>query len=513
MTRTDNIKRNLIYNVIKYVTQLVLQFVLRTVLIYKMGVEYLGLNGLFTNIFAFLNLTELGIGTAIVYSMYKPISENDVNKVKSLHNVFKKFYLFISLIVLVVGLGITPFINSFISGGVTVDINIYLLYVLYLVNTLVGYLGAHKRSLLFAYQQNFVENKVRTISNFIMTIIQIGAILIFNNYYIYYSFTIACTLLECVLIHISANKLHPEINGKSDPLDKKTKKELTKNITALSMHKIGTVIVSSTDSILISMLFGVVVLGAYSNYFLIQTSLIAIFTLVIFAIMGSVGNLIASCDTETVYKKYKQINFIFAYLSAFTTICSITLFQSFINKWTGGGEYLLPLICVIFMCLSFYLSRMRSTVAVFKESSGLFWQNRWSPIVEAIVNLLSSVVLAKLIGITGIFIGTIISFVVAPLWTEPKVLYKYYFKKSVKEYYKRYLLDFIIMVCVAIICYVVCTYIPDASIWWLICKFAVCIVLSNILLVVAYFKTNEFKEVWQLLKDIIKSTFLKKKHK
>ena len=271
MTRTQNIRKNLIFNIIKYVTNLLLQFVLRTVLIYYMGAEYLGLNGLFTNIFSFLNLAELGIGSAIVFSMYKPIADNDVEKIKSLEHLYKKFYIIISIIVGTIGLAITPFIKYLMNGGVSVNINIYILYIMYLVYTLVGYWSAHKRSLLFAYQRNDVENKIKTICIVGMSLIQIVVLVLFKNYYIYFSISILFTLIECILIQVYANKLFPEISGKTHPLDKETKKEITRNVTAISMHKIGGAVVFSTDNILISTFLGVVVLGAYSNYALITS--------------------------------------------------------------------------------------------------------------------------------------------------------------------------------------------------------------------------------------------------
>lgn len=509
MTRTDNVKRNLIFNMIKYVTQLVLQFLLRTVLIYAMGAEYIGLNGLFTNIFAFLNLAELGIGSAIVYSMYKPIAENDIEKVKALQNLYKKFYFYISIIILVLGIVITPFLNIFVKDEVN-TINIYILFIMYLINTLAGYMSAHKRSLLFAYQRNDIENKVKSICLLGMSIVQIIVLLVFKNYYLYFAINILFTIVESVLIHVSANKLFPDINGKSIALDKETKKEITKNVSALSMHKIGGAVVLSTDNILISTFFGVLILGAYSNYYLIISALISIFNLFNNALMGSVGNLVASSDTNYVYSKFKTINFMFSYLSSFSTICLICLFQPFIEVWTGGGIYLLEFSTVLFICISFYLMRMRTGVLLFKDVSGLFYQDRWKPIAEAIVNLIVSIILAKLIGINGIFIGTIISTIVAPLWVEPYVLYKYYFKRGVWDYFKRYILDALIMIAGAVICYFVCTLIPDNGILWLILKFAVCIILSNILLIIAYLPSKEFKELFRIGKDIFKRIFHKK---
>lgn len=514
MTRTQNIRKNLIFNCVKYCAQIVLQFVLRTILIYMLGAEYLGLNGLFTNIFAFLNLAELGIGSSIVFSMYKPIAENDIEKVKALDNLYKKLYLIISIVVGAVGLIITPFIKYLMNGGTTVDINIYILYIMYLVNTLIGYWCAHKRSLLFAYQRNDIENKIKTICMILMTAVQIVVLILYKNYYLFFAINILFTLVECVWIQAIASKMFPNIKGKGSPLDKATKKEITKNVTAMSMHKIGGAVVFSSDNILISAFLGVALLGVYSNYYLIIACLGMIFTLLGNSLMASAGNLIASSSVEYVYDRYKVINFMFAYLAGFCTICLVTLFQPFMAKWTGGGEYMLNISTVIILCISFYFTRMRSGVGVFKDAAGIYWQNRWQPIVESVVNLVVSIALVFPLGINGIFIGTIVSTIIAPFWVEPLVLYKYYFKKNVGEYFKRYFIDALIMVCGCIICYGVCSFIPDGGWLLLIAKFAVCIVLSNVILILAYLPTAEFKSCWAIVKKLwgnIKAKFNKKK--
>ena len=503
MSRTENIKRNLIFNMIKFATQLILQFVLRTVLIYFMGSQYVGISGLYTNIFSFLNLAELGIGGAIVFSMYKPIADGDVEKVKALQQLYKKLYLIIFFVVLGVGGLITPFIEFLIKDAGSININIYITYAIYLVNTLVGYFSAHKRSLLFAYQRNDVENKIRTICILAMTAVQILVIVLTKNYYIFAITNVVFTLLEGVLIYLVANKLFPEINGKAEPIDSVTKKEISKNVFALSAHKFGGVVVNSTDNVIISAFLGLSVLGAYSNYTLILTSLTSFFMLLYNALTSSVGNLMATTDENYCYEKFKVVNFIFSYLASFTTICLVCLFQPFIKYWTHGGEYLLGFGTMILLCVQHYVSRMRTSVFVFKDAAGLFWQDRWKPVIEAVINLVVSIVLVIWLGIDGVIIGTIVSTICAPLWVEPCVLYKYYFKRKPKYYFLKYLLDTVIMCAVSAVCYLVCSFIPDAGLWWLILKFLTAIVLSNILLILIYFKTREFQDAYALAKKML----------
>lgn len=511
MSRNQNIKRNMFFNILKHIIQLVSQFLIRTILIKTLGAEYIGLNGLFSNIFSFLNLAELGVGTAIVFSMYKPIVENDTEKIKALQNLYKKFYLIISLIVFATGILISPFLKFLINYEITVDVNIYILYALYLINTLFSYFLAHKRSLLFAYERNDVESIVKSICLLLMSVIQIIVLIIFKNYYIYFAITVVFTIIENVLILIVANKLYPQINGKSQPIDKETKKLIWKNVSALSMHKIGIIVISSTDNILISALFGIVLLGIYSNYVLILSSLVSLILILQNSIKASVGNLIASTDVNYVNHKFNVLDRGFSVFVAFCSICMFVLFQPFILYWTGSSSYLLDFSSVFLISLSFYLNEKRSCLHVFKDCAGIFWQDRWKPVFESVINLAVSIILGYFIGLNGIILGTIISLICVPLFVEPYVLYKHYFKKSMKEYFINYIFDFIISVVVCLISYFTCSLIPDGTLLLLIAKFATCGAITGILLIIIYLFNKDFRElIFTLKNEFFKKTRNKK---
>lgn len=498
MTRTQNIKRNLTFNILKYVVQLVLQFVSRTVLIYVLGIEYTGLNGLFTNIFSLLNLVELGFGSAIVFSMYKPIADGDYDQVRTLQRLYKKFYLIIALFVLVVGGVLTPFLDKLIKGKSNVDINIYIVYIMYLLNAVIGYISADKKSLLSALQRNDIENKINTICIFVMTTLQVVVLLLFKNYYIYYSLTILSTLFECAILQLFTIKKYPFLKGKTIALEPSVKRGIAKNVAALSFHKIGTAAVFSTDNIIISAFCGLTILGYYSNYALIITSLNLVFSLITSSMQGSVGSLIASADREYVHRKFEQANLIFSMLCGFCTVCTFVLFQPFIKSWMPSDSYLLNFTTMTLICISFYLSKMRSCVLMFKDAAGLFWQDRWKPLVEALVNLLVSILLAIYIGLDGVIIGTIVSTLAAPFWVEPWMLYKHYFKLPIKNYFFKYIYSAIVTVVIAAISFAVCYFIPLGGVWLLILRFAVCIFVTSFLFVLAHCWRYEFKEIFKL---------------
>lgn len=505
MTRTENVKRNTIFSIIKFAIQLVLQFVLRTVLIYTLGAKYLGVNGLFTNIFSLLNLAELGIGSAIVFSMYKPIAEGNMEQVKALNNLYKKLYFIIALVVGVLGTAITPFLPYLISGDTSgLNINIYIVYLLFLANTLIGYFSAHKRSLLFAFQRNDVESKVKSGTLIVSTALQIVVLLLFKNFYVYVILMVVGTLMDCILVQVFANKLYPEINGEAEPLNPVTKKEIIKNVAAMSMHKIGGAVVFSTDNILISALISLTVLGYYSNYTLIIESICLFIGFLITSLQAGVGNLMQEQSRETVFTFYKKINFSFAWIAGFCSISLLCLMQPFILIWTKNNNYLLSSMTLVLIVLSFYLRVMRSNTNMFKECAGLMWQDRWKPIAESVINLTASIVLAKCIGLNGIILGTIISTIVAPLWVEPFVLYKHYFKKSVWRYFGKFAFYTVVTAGAGALTYWLCSLLPFAGIGWFVLKCGICLVVPNVIFLLCYFKTNEFKGVIGLAKQVLK---------
>lgn len=510
MSRKERTIKNSAAAIAKYVVKLVLQFVLRTILIYKLGVEYVGLDSLYANIISMLSLAELGIGSAIVFSMYKPAAENDVEKLKSLNNLYKKMYTIIALIVLVVGVSISPFLEHFISGEPNVNVNLHIVYFIFLANTTISYLGAHKKSLLFAYQRYDIENNVMTTAIVAMSVFQIVVLLIFNNYYLYAIMNPLFTLVEVIIIMVVANKLYPEINGKAQPLDKETKQQVTKNIIGASCHQISTVLVYSTDNILISIFFGLSVLGKVSNYILIYNAINSLIMIFINALQASVGNMIATTEKEKVYKMYKTLNWAFACVAGFCSIALICLYQPFMSMWVGLNN-MLSMWIVLSIVARFYLTKMRSLTNMFKNCAGLMWNDRLKPIFETIVNIIVSIVLLKLIGVAGVFVGTIISTILVPLWVEPFVLYKHYFNKSSKDYFARFIVYSLVTLLAGGLTFFVCWLLPEFGKWWFVLKAVVCVVIPCLVYFLAYFRISEFKNVKNMCFNFIKKFKNRKK--
>lgn len=509
MARIEHTIKNGTAAIFKYIVKTILQFLIRTMIIYKLGVQYVGLDSLYANIISILSLAELGIGSAITFSMYKPVAEHDIEKLKSLNSLYKKVYAVIACFVMIFGIIISPFIKFLVNGDTNIEVNLYFIYFIFLTNTVISYFGAHKKSLLFANQRNDIENNISTSVLVSSSIIQIIILTFLTNYYLYAITIPFFTLIEVIVTVKYTNKMYPEIHGKAQPLDKETKSIIVKNIVGTSFHQIGSVFVMSTDNLLISSFFGLEILGVVSNYILIYNAINSLILIIINALQASVGNLIAIENKEHVFKMYMTINWFFSCIIGFCSIALVCLYQPFMLIWVGK-ENLISMEIVILIVIKFYITKMRNVTNMFKNCAGLMWNDRFKPIIETIINIIVSIILIKIIGLSGVFIGTIVSTVLVPFWVEPYVLYKNYFNFKVNNYFIRYLIYTVITLISGIICFYLCSLLPLYSFYWFIIRGLICVGIITVVYLVFFSKTNEF----YYLNNIIIKPFLKKiKHK
>ena len=501
-SRIKNTSRNTFFGALMYLAKIVLQFVVRAFFNRYFISEYLGLNGLYTNILNVLSLAELGVGNAIVYSMYKPISENDTETIKSLVALYKKIYCIIGCVITVIGLALIPALPYLIKDVPDVDINLSVIYVLYLAQTVTGYFFAYRRSLVFAYQRNDIESKISFLAQFVLAVCQIVIMVVWKNYYAYVSSMVICNTLDAVLIYIISFKLFPEIKGKAAPLDKAISKKIAKNTGAMVCHKIGSAVVFSTDSIIISAFVSLTVLGLYSNYTLVTNALASAITLLVAAMKGSIGNLIATGDNEKSYKIFKALNLLMMWFIGFLFIGIMVCVQDFISILGGDSSKQLPYLTVVLICLNFYVTQSRTMANNFKECAGLFWNDRFKPLFEAGINLGLDLLLVYFMGINGVILATIISTVTVPLWVEPYVLYKNYFKQHLYKYFLQYIFYILSTAASFGVTFFACYFIPHGGIGWFILRVVICLILPNLVYLLIYFKTPEFTYLFSAVKAL-----------
>lgn len=513
MSRTRSSLINFFFAVLGQGLGLIISFIARIFFIKILGSEYLGLNGLFTNILTVLSLAELGVGTAITYSLYAPLANKDEKKCQMLMQLYRKIYIVIGLFILIVGIAITPFLSVFIKDLPNIP-NINLIYILFVVNTAISYFYSYKRNLIIADQSRYIATIYRYGYYILLNIFQIIYLVITKDYIGFLILQIIFTFLENVSVSLKADKMYPFLKDKTKrKLDDGSKKEIIKNTKAMMMHKVGDVIVNSTDNILLSSFVSLTAVGLYSNYYLITNALNIVISQVYNSITASIGNLCATDSPKKQYNVFKKINFLTFWIYCFTTTCLVILVNPFIEIWIGK-EYLFSMSIVLVIIINFYLSGMRKSVLAFREAAGLFYRDRYKPIFEAIVNLVISIILAIKFGTIGIFLGTLISTVTVCFWIEPLILYKYEFHIGVKKYFIDYIKKGLLMVGICLFVYILC--LPSLGNIYInfIYKLLICIIVPNMTLFLIYKNSNEFQYFYKnLFLKVIKKIKEKKEKK
>lgn len=499
--RSKSSAKNLVVALIGQAFGLIISFIARIIFVKFLSDEYLGLNGLFTNLLTMLSLVELGVGSALVYSLYKPLADGDNEKVKSLMDLYRKAYNIIGGVVLIIGILFIPFYRYLISEVPSIS-HLDFIYILFVLNTAISYFYSYKRSLIICDQKRYIATIYRYVFYFLLNVFQIIVLFLTHNYILYLITQVVFTWLENICISIKADRMYPYLKDKNiKKLDKKELNAISKNVRAMLFHKIGGVVVNSTDNILISKLVGLIAVGMYSNYYLITSALDTITAQFFNAITASVGNLGACTNSKKVKETFNTTFFLNYLIYGVITVCLLILFNPFIEVWLGK-KYLFDFGVVLVITICFYLKGIRKTCLTFKDALGLFWQDRYKPIIESIINLVASIILGIKYGVLGIFMGTIISTVTTSLWIEPYVLYKYYFKENIIDYLYRFIKYTLVVVLTYLIVQKIVILISINGILGLLIKGVVSLILSILIMTIVFIKTNEIKHVKKIFKDI-----------
>ena len=504
MNRTQNALRNIIFGVALKFYQILLPFVMRTAMIYLMGVEYLGLNSLFTSILQVLNLAELGVGSAMVYSMYKPIADNDKDSICALLRLYKKYYFFIGLIIAVVGMLLTPAIPKLIKGEIPGNLNVYILYWLNLAATVMTYwLFAYKSSLLQAYQRNDISSKVTIITTSLQYGIQLIVLWISHNYYFYIIVMLFTQALANIVTAFLASRLYPNISPKGN-LSNDVIKTINRRIKDLFTAKLGATIVNSADTLVISAYLGLTILAMYQNYYFIMSSVMGILTVVFTSCLAGVGN---SMVTETIEKNYNDFRVFTFLINWIVTICMgcfASVYQPFISLWVGK-EYTFDKFTVAFFCIYFYLVAMQQVNGMYKDAAGVWHQDRFRPLVAAIVNIILNLTLVQIWGIYAILLSTIISYVFVSMPWMISNVFKYVFHRSWREFAKEFLTYFFVACIITFLCWLLCRTTREVPLWGqVIINLIVSIVLSNIGMFITFKRNRYYNQMIELVDKITK---------
>lgn len=503
-------------SVINMVTALISQFVIillgfisRRVMIDSIGVQYLGINGLMNNILTILSLAESGIGTAMIYALYKPLAENDIPQIRALMNFYKNTYRGLAVITTLLGLSILPFLEFFMKEN-TVE-NSTLIYLMFLFSSVSSYFFSYKISMNNADQNKYIATICDMITQVIILITKVIILYVTQNYILFLSIDIGAALVKNIILSKIMDNKYPYLKDKSKvKLDEETRKSLYTNIKSLFFGKMGYILSTCSDNLVISSMISLKMVGLYSNYTTLTSSVIGFVGTFMSSIGASIGNLMAKESKDKVYDIFKTISFVNFWLYGFSSICLFCLSEPFIALWLGK-EYIIGKKILFLIVFNFLLGGLIAPIDSIKSAAGLYKPDRFVPIIAAIVNLIVSIILVQLLGLSGVFIGTIVSTLFFSFWIKPMLVYKYIFEN--KKLY-RYFIDIFIKIIFIIGMSELCSIIGDSffmdyTVLNLLGRLFICLLIPNILIVVLTYKSKEFRYLY----NIIKSTLFKIKYR
>lgn len=509
MSRVENSTKNIYTGLIYQILVLVFRFVTRTVFIYCLGKEYLGINGLFSNILNLLSLADLGIGGALVYALYKPIADKDIKRQKIITNYLHKVYVNIGIFIIIIGLILMPFLKYIIKDEVNF-INLNIVFLIYIFQTASSYLFfPSKTEFLCANQQRYIYNHIANLIVILSNIFQIIILLVFKNFIIYLLTIIFFNILQAYLISRKTDKLYPFLKDKEEEtLSKKEKKEIYKDCSSLMIYRINYVVLTATDNIIISKYLGLDIVGIYSNYTLITNSITNILSTFFDSITASIGNLHTTKDEEKDYFIFKLTNIITSIAFGIFSVGIYVLAGDFIKIWLGDS-FVLPGLFIMILSINLYVEGLRKFLSTYRTTYGLFRQAKYIPLIGIIANIFVSIILVKHIGIFGVLLGTLISNLITFMWYDPYAICKYGFQKKPYTYYLSNIAYIIFFIIMAIITKQIYIHLPLHGIIKFLLGGIICVILPLLIITIILSKTPYGK----YLKSIIDNIIIKIKRK
>ncbi len=502
MGRVKSAARNIAFGYAGNITTQLLGFVLRTIFIEHLGDTLNGVNDLYTGILSVLSMAELGVGTALNFSLYGPVARKDFEKIKSYMLLYKKAYRIIGLAIGVIGLAISPFLPYLVKQpeGVGVrDLTLY--YFIFLFNTVSSYFVAYKYSLVNAEQNNYIQTNIITITKMVTVSLQIVIIIFTGNFYLYLLTAAFVELMQKIFVSRYLNRRYPYLSDKDvKSLSKEETGEIVNKTKALVFHKVGDVARLQTDSMIISAFINVTLVGYVGNYNMILTSVANFVNIIFNSVLSGFGNLIATESREKQYRIFKVYRFFACWIYGFSAVGFFLLLTPFIVIWQGKEKVLAGSV-VACILIDYYFKGDRIVLSNFKTAAGVFEQDKYLALIQGVVNLFISIVLVQKIGLVGIYIGTIVSGLIAN-FTKPFIIYKVCFDKKAGAYFIdsfKYLI--VLAVILSILTALKGVIMQTVTIGSFAVMFVMCCVVFNALFLLVFGRTEEFGYIWGILRE------------
>ncbi len=505
--RTKNATRNMLFNLIMRIYNLAVPFLMRTLFIYIMGAQYMGLNSLFVSVIQVLNLAELGVGSAMVYSMYKPLAEDDTPTVCALMRLYKRYYRIIGFVVLALGLCFTPFLHHIVKEELPADVNLYVLYFLNLASTVVTYgLFAYKNCIINANQRNDVNTKITLAVTTATYLLQLTVLLVFRNYYLYICVNIVTNIIANIVTAIVADRMFPQFQAKGD-LPKEMVHSINGRVRDLFTSKLGSVIIHSSDTVVISAFLGLTALTQFQNYYFIMTSIVGFLSVIYSSMTSIIGNSIVAETKEKNYRDFRILLFLIAWIAVVCTACFLCLYQPFMELWMGK-DLMLEFGIVICFCSYFFVFEINKILNLYKDASGMWHSDRFRPLILSFMNLGLNLATVKTFGLYGIILSSVLPvlFVGYP-WLTINLCREIFGLKKMKSIFLKIVIYLGVAAMISAVTYFVCSLITLPLIPTLLVRAVICAIIPNLLLLTLFIRTADFRDTFLF----VSSKFLKGK--
>ena len=434
--RTANVKRNILYGFLQFIVSHILPFIVRTLLIYRFGVEYLGLNSLFASVLSVLSLMDLGFGTAVVYSMYKPVAEDNKDQICAFLTYYRKIYHWVGTAIFVAGLFLMPVLKYFIKDpALPGNLNLYVCYIMFLCNAVISYLlFGYLTAIPMAYQRRDILSRVDMAVSLLSCVIKAFILLFSSNFYLYLLAMPILTVVHNLLNAYIIKKKYPGLQCRGD-LGREQKRDLRTKVYGILINKLTNVSRNSIDSLCISAFIGLTMTGLYNNYYFIMSSVLSCGIMICHSMLASIGNSIAVESRKKNYSDMRMFDFIFMALIGWACTCMLCLYQPFISIWVGN-KMMFDIPIVIGFCGYFYIMESGAIQWLYQQGAGLWYECRYIMVGEAATNVVLNIVLCRLFGVLGIVVATVISVFITNFILCPRVVFRHYFKNGkLKEYW------------------------------------------------------------------------------
>lgn len=504
LNRTQNAVRNSFYGGINFIYTTIAPFIMRTLMLYYLGVEYTGLNGLFASILQVLNLTELGVGSAMNYSMYRAIADDDEARICALMKLYRKYYRIIGCVIAVIGLIILPFVPKLIKGSVPEDLNVFILYLLNLATTVVSYfLFAYRNCLVASFQRTDITSKVTISVNTITYILQAIVLVLFRNYYIYLILSLASQLLINVCTAFITTKMFPEFHPVGE-LSRDNISAINRRVKDVFTAKFATVVMNSSDPIIISSFLGLAALAMYQNYYYIVHALATLLSVLLTSVMAGFGNSLLTETPEKNIRDLKKFTMIIMWLTTIFAVGILSCIQPVMDIWVGK-ELMFDFGIVICFCIYFFTSATLRLLNMYKDAAGIWTYDRLRPMVSAGVNLILNLLTVNFLGIYGIILSTVVAqVIVSTPWILRNLFIHVFKKEELGAYARRIIFYFADAAIISFVAWLICDHIILSRWATFLVRGVVCVVISNVLLFVTYRMLPEYSDCKELFIKLVK---------